>query len=37
MHLIGLIEHSQTFCKDFWNTWNFILLLAEDDSALKVA
>ena len=34
-NLVGLIENSWTFQKHFWSTWNFILLLTEDDSALK--
>ena len=29
--------YNWTFWKHFWNIWNFILLLGEDDSALKVA
>ena len=35
-HLIGLVENSWASWKDFWNICNFILLLTEDDSALKV-
>ena len=34
-HLIGLIESSWTFWKRFCNIWNFVFLLAEDDSALS--
>ena len=29
--LIGLIENSWTLQKHCWSTWNFILLLTEDD------
>ena len=29
--------NSWTLWKYFWNIWNFILLLTDDDSALKVA
>ena len=36
-HLIGLIENTWTFWKYFWNIWDFILLLTEGDSPLKVA
>ena len=36
-YLIWLIGNSWTFKKHFWNIWNFILLLTEDDSALNVA
>lgn len=34
-HLIGLTENILTFWKRFWHIWNFVLLLIEDDSALK--
>ena len=32
----GFIENSWTFWIFFFNTWNFILLLTEDNSALKL-
>ena len=30
-------RNNRTFWKHFWNIWDFILLLAENDSALKVS
>ena len=32
-----MIENRWIFWKQFWNIWSFILLLAEDDLALKIA